>query len=59
MNPKHSPHLSTVPDVIHTIPERKVRACEVRDMIQKSLKQIEQTELYNALQANKKNNMKF
>jgi hypothetical protein len=59
MNPKSAPHLSTVPDVVHTFPEKKVKSCEVANMIQKSLKQIEQTELYHALQANKKNNMKF
>jgi hypothetical protein len=59
MNPKSAPHLSTVPDVVHTFPEKKVKSCEVANMIQKSLKQIEQTELYYALQMTKENTAKL
>jgi hypothetical protein len=52
MNPKWA--LSTIPEK-----DKKVKSADLVDAIQKSQKQLEQSELYYALQANKKNNLKF
>lgn len=51
MNPKWA--LSTIPDK-----EKKVKSADIVEVL-KSIKQQEQIELYNALQANKKNNLRF